>query len=235
MDNQLQRASWAAFNLPFRPWMRRRVRIRIAGLPKDLPADQPVMLVANHVSWWDGFVLREVQQQLRPSATFSVPMLQRELARHPYFKLLGAVPIDGSSPKTVARAVRTMESRIKDDPSSVIAYFPQGEIRPSFARPLGFRRGLELFASHLAPLTILPVALHMEALNAASPTIFAVAGQPMPVDQVGVRHDAVQAELERVLDILLIALDLLGERIERIWPAPFEPAPASAASRLAAG
>jgi 1-acyl-sn-glycerol-3-phosphate acyltransferase len=59
--------AWKLFNLGFGPRMKLGVRAtRIAGIPEELPADRPILLVSNHVSWWDGFILRGVQQVIRP-------------------------------------------------------------------------------------------------------------------------------------------------------------------------
>src|SRR5690606_15350821 len=82
----------AAFELGFRPWMRRRIHaVRVAGLPTYTPSARPILLVSNHVSWWDGFVLREVQRRIRPDAPVYVVMSEERLKRLPFFRLMGVV------------------------------------------------------------------------------------------------------------------------------------------------
>ena len=83
-----------AFELFFRPWRDARVRTLVAGLPADLPRGVPLLLAANHVSWWDPFTLREMQRALRPGAPFFTVMLEAELARRPFFRRMGVVGLD---------------------------------------------------------------------------------------------------------------------------------------------
>ncbi|HEX6068783.1 MAG TPA: lysophospholipid acyltransferase family protein [Longimicrobiaceae bacterium] len=220
MGSVFSPAAVAAFELLFRPWMRRRVHaVRVAGLPTRIPPAQPLLLAANHATWWDGFVLREVQRMLRPGAPLYTVMSAAELDRFPFFRRLGVVGIDAGSPASVARAVRFLEARIRDRPDSVVAYFPQGRIWPTHRRPLDFRRGVEIFARRLGAV-VLPVGLHAEPLNTVSPTFFVSVGEPLDGAPEA-------AELERHVEAQLDAIHRFlaehGEDAPRLWPGPFEP------------
>ena len=133
---------WRGFELLFRPWMHRRldgIHMRGDEAGGWLP-EIPVLLVANHVSWWDGFLLREVHRRLRPDAPLHVVMTESELRRIPIFQWMGAVPLGDS--RLAARALlEDLRQRIDARPDAVIGFFPQGRIWPSHRRPLGFRRG----------------------------------------------------------------------------------------------
>lgn len=217
MDSRFSPAAVAAFELFFRPWMRRRVRaVLVAGVPRDLPPDRPVLFVPNHVSWWDGFVMREVQRVLRPGAPLFHLMSERELRRVPYFRRMGVVGIDAASPSSVARALRSLEERLAGRRDGCVVLFPQGRIWPSFRRPLGFERGVELFARRLAPL-VLPVGLHLEPLNAAAPTVFVSVGEPV---EGGVDAADLEARVEAEVDAVLAFLSAHGEEAPRAWPGP---------------
>ncbi|MEO9225890.1 MAG: 1-acyl-sn-glycerol-3-phosphate acyltransferase, partial [Gemmatimonadaceae bacterium] len=128
------------------------------GKPCPVSDDVPLLLVANHVSWWDGFLLREVQRELRPQSVLYTLALERELREHPVLRLTGGIGVDPASPASILGAVRRFEHKRQEFPHAVFAYFPQGSIAPSYKRPLAFRRGVELFARAIAPLTVLPVA-----------------------------------------------------------------------------
>jgi hypothetical protein len=86
-------AALRLFDRFFLPWMRTRIDVRIAGLPTKLDPRQPLILIANHVSWWDGFLLHEVHRALRPLAPFHTVMLESELRQHRLLRSLGAVGI----------------------------------------------------------------------------------------------------------------------------------------------
>lgn len=219
-------AALAAFELFFRPWMRRRVRaVRLAGLPRELPPGLPLLLASNHVSWWDGFVLREVHRALRPRAPLHTVMLARELESHPFFARLGAVGIEPGSATSVARAVRGLRRRLEARPDAVVAFFPQGRILPSYRRPLGFRPGVELLARHLPPLALLPVAIHLEPLNAPAPTVFVAAGAPILTAERRPDAREVEAAVEEQLDRTFALLARHGEAAPLHWPGLHEPLP----------
>jgi 1-acyl-sn-glycerol-3-phosphate acyltransferase len=207
----------AAFDRVFLRWMRRRVSaVRMTGLPDGVPQGAPLLLAANHVSWWDGFVLREVQRALRPRAPMYTVMTRRELGRAPFLGALGGVGIDPASPASIPGAIRELRDRLARHPDAVILFFPQGRIWPSHRRPLGFRRGVELFARELGA-TIVPAGLHMEPLNTVAPSFFVSLGEPVegrtPVAEL-------ERRVEAQLDAILGFLAEHGEDAPARWPPP---------------
>ena len=199
----------------------------MTGLPLVLDPQRPVIVVSNHVSWWDGFLLRAVQRRLRPRAPLHTVMLDRELKRRPLLRALGAVGIDPVNPASVAHAVETLSARIKRRPDSMILYFPQGQIRPSHIRPLGFLRGIELFARHLPPADILPIGIHLEPLNTISPHAFISAGELR--NSRDVKASDLEREVERQLDSIREFIGEHGEHSAAEWP------PSKSSMTLAAG
>jgi hypothetical protein len=208
-----------AFEAFFRPWRDRRVRTLMAGLPPGLPADVPLLLASNHVSWWDPFTLREMQRVLRPSSPVFVVMLERELARRPYFRRMGVVGIEPGSGASLRACIRQLRRQLDARPDGVVVFFPQGRIWPSFRRPLGFHPGIGLLARELAPMIVLPVALHVEPLNDTRSTVFASADQRIRVE--GALDPAeVESAVTGELDALLAFLSRHGEDAPRHWPGP---------------
>jgi 1-acyl-sn-glycerol-3-phosphate acyltransferase len=222
MNSRFSPAAVRAFELLFHCWMRRRVHaVRVAGLPTGVAPTRPLVLASNHVSWWDAFVLREVQRALRPGAPMYTLMSEAELARVPFFRWMGVVGIESGSPGSVARALRFLGSRLRERPDSVILLFPQGRIWPSHRRPLGFQRGVELFARRLSAVA-LPVALHAEPLNNAAPSFFVAAGVPL---DGAPRAIEVERHVEAQLDAIHELLAMHGEDAPRVWPGPHDRLP----------
>ncbi len=219
MDSRWSPLAVRGFEACFRPWRDARVRTLVAGLPAQPPRDVPLLLAANHVSWWDPFTLREVQRALRPAAPFHTVMLESELARRPFFRRLGVVGLDPASPASLRGCIRQLRRLLDERPDATVCFFPQGRIWPSFKRPLAFRPGITLLARELAPLIVLPVGLHVEPLNATRPTVFASAGPPIRVDS---HLDAAELEtaVERETDAILAFLSRHGENAPRHWPGP---------------
>lgn len=228
MDSRWQPLAVRAFEAFFRPWRDARVRTLAAGLPMDLPRDVPLLLAANHVSWWDPFTLREVQRALRPSAPFHTVMLQAELASRPFFRRMGVVGLDPASPASLRACIRQLRRLLDERRDASVCYFPQGRIWPSFRRPLGFRPGLGLVARELAPLLILPVGLHVEPLNSTRSTVFVSAGELISADG-RLEVAEVEAAVEREVDAILAFLSRHGEDAPRHWPGPRGRLPAPSA------
>lgn len=208
-------AAFRAFDSFFQPWRARRLRTAPpVGLPSDLPADRPLVMVANHTSWWDGFLLRDVHRTLRPGAPMYTLMAARELEDRPFFRLLGAVAVHEGSAAGTLHLLRCLRRWTTERPDASIIVFPQGRIGPSGRRPPGFRRGVEFVIRAVAPCRVLPVALHVEALNHAAPTAFIV-GAPVIDVAAGLEARASLPALEAAvtgrLDALAALLNEHGE------------------------
>ena len=217
-------AVWT-FELLFRPWMQRRIAsIHLAGLPRDVPGECAVVLAANHVGWWDAFILRELQRTCTPAAPLLTLMRECELRRYPFFRWLGVVGLD-DSPGGLRRALREVTSITQVPPW--ISIFPQGRLWPSWRRPLGFRRGVEAFAGAVAPALVVPVGIHYEVLRRPQPAAFVHAAEPLLI-AAGERPSASEVE-RRVAEVLGRVHRLLGtfgEEAPSRWPAsPFEQLP----------
>lgn len=188
--------------LPFRDFRLGEIRVLNLPAPDALPKGRPVLLAGNHVSNWDGFLFREVQRRLRPGWPIFSVMLEEELAARPMFRSLGGIGIDPASPASVAAALRSARALRAANPDFFLSYFPQGDIYPSFRRPLGFRGGIDLFVRALAPLTVIPVGLHMEPLKRLAPTFFVTLGRPMRIERPSPVHRVLESLVESELNAL---------------------------------
>jgi 1-acyl-sn-glycerol-3-phosphate acyltransferase len=207
-----------AFQRVFEPWRRRRLEPTAIGPLPELPDDVPLLLVANHVSWWDGFALLDVRDRIRPRVPFRVAMAAAELGRLPFFHLLGCVAVSAGSVASVRTLLRTLAELRARDPSSIFVWFPQGAIWPSFRRPLGFRRGIERVVSRLAPVAVLPVGIHCEPLHRRRPTFFVSVGEPMD-PALAFSAAAIETAVEARLDTNHEQLARYGELAASRWPA----------------
>ena len=211
--------AWSAFDAVFGPF-RRMALARILIAPPDPPPAGPIAFVANHVSWWDGFLLRELQRAIAPDATPYTVMLERELRTRPLLRALGGVGIEPGVRASIRSALRTLEdARAKAGDRFCLFYFPQGRIWPSHRRPLGFVPGCSRIIARLAPVTIVPVALHLEPLNRLAPTACVRAGTPIGVGPGAAAPS--EAELEQrvtaLLERTLAQAAEAGENLAEAW------------------
>lgn len=192
------------------------LRVHLTGV-RSLPPG-PVVLVANHESFWDGFLGRRVQQAIRPEGSYHAVMLERELARRPFLRRLGAIGIVPGSVSSVRSLLATVLTLPE---SAVLAYFPQGVIRPGSPLPLGFRPGLDRLLSAMAPATVVPMGLRVVGGRTRRSEAYLSLGPPLrahpgDVPPMGTMEDAVATQVEAV-DAFLAQH---GEAAPERWPQP---------------
>ena len=152
--------------------------LRLGGPPsRRLPAG-PVLFVANHTNWWDGFLACLVTERL--GREFQILMEAVHLERYWMFNRVGALPMHRGSARQ-AWADLERAARYLQRPRTGLWIFPQGARRPPRAALADTERG----AAHLAlaagrPLTIWPVAFRYAYLGEQLPEAFIWLGQPMP-------------------------------------------------------
>lgn len=216
------RTAWRLMDLVLGPRMRLAVRrVMPAGLPVQMDHGSPILLVSNHTSWWDGFLLKKVHEAVRPESAFHPVMLETEIRRRPFLRSLGAVGLTPGSPSTFRRLLKTLRTARRKSPNLTVLYFPQGRIWPSHRRPLGFKKGVRLVMDALAPLSVLPVGLHIEpgAQRRAS-LAYVLAAPPVAYPGRRVTPEDLEAQVIGQLDEIHRFLDAHGEGAEDLWPDP---------------
>lgn len=112
--------------------------IRISGEFTDRKF--PVLLIANHISWWDGFWAVYVNEQLL-HRKFHFMMLEEQLKKHWYFQYTGGFSVRKHS-RTVVESLR-YAAELLSDPQNMVLLFPQGEIQSMHQQDIHFESGLE--------------------------------------------------------------------------------------------
>lgn len=206
------RAAWWALRRLILPVLFRGLHaVRILGEPR-VPQGRPLLVLANHVSWWDGFLVERLVRRLRPDAPLYTVMLERELARAPFLRLTGGLGLVPGSMAGTRALLRTLERERARSRDLVVQFFPQGSIYPSRRRPLGFQDGFRLVARALGDAVLLPVGIHLEPFNHARPTALVAVGEPWdPGADVPTAGD-VEKRVTQLLDDVLAAVDRDGER-----------------------
>ncbi len=127
-------------------------RIRIVGQP-HLPARGPALLICNHVSFVDGFLVGACMQR------FVRFIVYRGFYEHPalnwLFRSMHAIPIAGGNPTLVADAIERARNALLD--GHVVCIFAEGAISRT-GNLLPFKRGFERMIADL-DVPIIPVHL----------------------------------------------------------------------------
>jgi len=133
-----------------------------------------LLLVANHTSWWDGFMAHQVTRAL--GLAFQILMDARGVRDYPLFRRLGAVPVRRESPVQAVRDLHAIAGNLRA--GVAVWIFPQGERRPA-GEPV---RGTERGAAQLAlgagqAVRIVPVGFRYLFLSEQLPEAFVHLGR----------------------------------------------------------
>lgn len=158
------------------------------GLRAEL-ARGPVLLAANHVSWWDGLLMYAVNVALGADAR--VIVAADSVRRMPFLRAGGAIAME---PGAAAWGALREAERHLSGPGRLVWIFPQGRQRPASVRPLAFSRGLVLLAKR-SGAAVVPVSLDYPFRAASVPAAAMVFG-----DAVGVA--GVERAVEEGLDAI---------------------------------
>lgn len=140
-----------------------KIIVDVSAVEKIIDLDQPVLLIANHSTWWDGFFVYEVYKKLQAKTYFKIVMLESELKKFPFFRLCGAVGLVPRSKEHNQKVFHQLKNHF-------VCFFPQGQLGPQGLRPLVFKKGLEDLIQILHPVQILSVAIHIEPFQFMKPT-----------------------------------------------------------------
>jgi len=151
----------------FRPYVFYLMRKQFHGIYSlgqipEIDPDYPLLLVPNHGTWWDGFLVYLLNVRLI-GRTLYLMMLERQLRHYWFFQYVGAYPINPGNTASVRKSLSytayTME-RHPDQPVA-ICIFPQGELRPARFRSLSFRRGIEVvLKKYEGAVNLLPLGIY---------------------------------------------------------------------------
>jgi hypothetical protein len=145
----------------------------LADIP-DIETDQPVLLLPNHSSWWDGFFVYFLNKQLLNRPLYLM-MLENQLKKYPFFSRVGAFSIDPGHPKSVMTSLEYSRTILERpvSPAPLLCLFPQGVLRPNWIRPLGFAKGHEwIIKKSKKQLAILTLGIQIEFLDQQLPEVF---------------------------------------------------------------
>jgi 1-acyl-sn-glycerol-3-phosphate acyltransferase len=99
-----------------------------------------VLVVANHISWWDGFWVEYLNHKTI-HRKFHFMMLEEQLKKHWYFQHTGGYSIKKNSRESLESIGYTVELLSKDE--NLVLMFPQGKIHSSHINSVQFESGIQ--------------------------------------------------------------------------------------------
>ncbi len=204
----------------FRRYVRWRITRTFDGLWVDgldatrrLARRDPLIFATNHVGFWDPLVVVAIDEAL---ATEGYALMDsHSLGKLPFFRWVGAVPIDRSTAAASRRGLRT-GANLCHGAGRAVWVFTQGRPRPAHLRPLDVKPGIRVLA-RLAKARVVPVALQYLFRETDQPAIFVSLGTPLAWETVAAA--AGHAAVEGAIVAGLGRIDPFAE----LGEGPFEP------------
>jgi len=104
-----------------------------------IDSEKSVLLVANHFSWWDGFILYYLNDKLLKKK-FHIIVLKETMKKVKFFKYLGAFSVNKNS-RSVLQTLN-YAAQLLNEPSNLVVIFPQGKLYSNFVTKVNFEKGI---------------------------------------------------------------------------------------------
>ena len=101
--------------------------------------DEAVLLLANHFSWWDGFLMFYINKKLFKKK-FHVLVTDEDYYQHSFLKYMGAFAADKKGKDTLETLIHA--GKLLDDPANLVLIFPQGRLYANHVPSVSFEKGI---------------------------------------------------------------------------------------------
>ncbi len=196
-------AVWPRFARWFARHAGRRIRaqfgsVRVHGLQRlrEQSSQGPVLMVANHSSWWDAMLALWLSRAVLRHEAYAL-MDATNLARHPYLCRAGGFGVRGGSRSDGAAAIRYAAAQLQR-PGQAVWVFPQGAERP-WHEPLRFAAGAVRIATLAPRAALVPLALAYTFGEHEQPDAWVSIGAPLRSPTRASLRTAVEHERGRIL------------------------------------
>ena len=102
--------------------------------------EQPVLLIGNHVSWWDGIWALNLNQQVFHRKYYFM-MLEEQLRKNWFFEYTGGFSIQKKSKSIIETFDYTAE--LLENKKNLVLLFPTGKIQSIHKNEFIFEKGVE--------------------------------------------------------------------------------------------
>lgn len=129
----------------------------------------PVLVICNHISWWDGFWIMFLNMKLL-NRRFYFMMIEEQLIKYKWFKYLGAFSVRKKS-KSVLETLRYATDLLRNS-DNLLLVFPQGKIRSIYEEKIIFEKGIKYILNETSGrIQILFVANLIDYFSHKKPTL----------------------------------------------------------------
>ena len=154
--------------------------LRMANAHRYPSTIGPLIVYANHASWWDPLAFIVLSRHLSPSAAHYAPMDAAALKHYAILSKLGLFPVENGTRRGAAQFLRTSQE-VLATPNSVLWVTPEGRFTDMRTRPAIFRPGLAALVARLGACTVMPLAFEYTFWDERLPEILLSWGTPIHI------------------------------------------------------
>lgn len=107
--------------------------------PIEIKQDEAVLLLSNHFSWWDGYLMVYLNNRMFKK-NFHVLVTGDDYNRHWFLKYFGAFAPENKGKDVVETLLYA--GKLLDDPSNLVLLFPQGRLYSGHVGSISFEKGV---------------------------------------------------------------------------------------------
>lgn len=174
------------------------IRLRFGAFefidPARASTARSIILVGNHISWWDGFFAMELNKRLWKKA-FHVMMLEQQLQKRPFMRQTGAFSVKPGSREVVDSIRYTAD--LLDNPGNLVLIFPQGKIHSQHDRSFHFGTGLEKIISKTPATQLMFFATFLDYGSSPKPTVRIYTREVQPARDLAMQYATFFQEAEK--------------------------------------
>lgn len=131
---------------------------------------KPILVVSNHISWWDGFWLMHLNLKCL-HRRFHFMMQEENLKKHWYFQYTGAFSVKKNSRSIIESINYTLNILQKNE--NMVFMFPQGEIKSMHEHNVKFEKGINrIIESCDEDIQVLFVANLVDYFSTPKPNLY---------------------------------------------------------------
>jgi len=178
------------FELAFTRFFARHMRaLRVPrwGLPDaalaraDAPA--PLVVLANHPSWWDGVAFMLLARRLFPERPVFIPMEEAALRRYGFMRRIGVFGVTAGTARGAAAFLRTA-GHVLATPRHMLWMNVPGRFADVRERPLPIAPGVARLPELAPGAVVLPLALEYPFWTERGAEMLAAFGPPIPAAEL---------------------------------------------------
>jgi 1-acyl-sn-glycerol-3-phosphate acyltransferase len=172
----------SGFHAFLRPFLKRHFHVIAIDRQSrcvSLEPSEPLIVYANHASWWDPLIAHFLNRTLFPERQFYAPIDDDALQQYRVFAKLGFYGVKMDSARGAAAFLKQSKEILQSDQGTAIWLTPEGGFRDVRDHSADLKPGLAHICTRLQTGCVIPLALEYVFWEERLPVCLAKMGTPL--------------------------------------------------------